>query len=156
MTKHQDNYNTYFKIVEGLLYAPKVNNMAKNSTAQSGAIGKRVTKSGYAINASPVPPWTTFLISTPSSLALKKIKLELTLTTAHTLKRIIFLCGSLQTLINSLILTRNPRIENMANPANTDVKQFPKHTIKVSLVLKNNLSCVWMFRNKGMIIILIQ
>ena len=28
---------------------------------------------------------------------------------------------------------KNPKIENMANPAKTEVRQFPKHTIKVSL-----------------------
>ena len=71
--------------------------MAKKRIAHSGEIGSLVTRSGYAINASPVPPFTTSSTFTPNSFA------------------------------------KNPKIEKIANPANTDVRQFPKHTIKVSL-----------------------
>ena len=75
--------------------------MAKKRIAHNGEMGSLVTRSGYAIKARPVPPFTTSLTSTPNSFA------------------------------------KNPRIENIANPAKTDVRQLPKHTIIVSLKIKD-------------------
>ena len=85
--------------IQGCL--PSVNNMAKKRIAHNGEMGSLVTRSGYAMKARPVPPFTTSFTSTPNSFA------------------------------------RNPRIENIANPANTDVRQLPKHTIIVSLITKD-------------------
>ena len=49
---------------------PKVKSMAKKRMAHSVGNGKRVTRSGYASKARPVPDFATSFTSTPSSVAM--------------------------------------------------------------------------------------
>lgn len=58
--------------------SPKVSSMTKKSNDQSGEIGRRVTTSGYTINARPAPWSTTLSTSTRSSWARKPIMQNMT------------------------------------------------------------------------------
>ena len=103
--------------------------MKKNRTAQSGETGNRVTRSGYAMKARPLPLFTTS--ATCKTNAMKsstKFSFE-------------WVCKANGKYINSITGTPSssamkPKIEKIANPAKTEVMLLPKQTIIVSLKRK--------------------